>query len=207
MATAPGPVAHGAISPTRGWRLAVGLGSKRALVVASYPMTTVIASALPEGALLQAYASPAGYADCYVTEVAGTVSHEAFVRAFYTTPLIRVERTILSWFASRPSVDEDVDRLATGSSDEFAAWRVENRSEDQVLLADYTGRTRSWLMVKPVQGAERPRTQLYFGSAVVPRIKASTGEMSMGLAFAALLGFHRLYSRSLLRAACARIRK
>jgi hypothetical protein len=167
-------------------------------------MTTVTASDLPSTALLRKYAAPVGYADCYVTEVRGVVSHEAFVRAFYTTPLFRLERAILKWFASRPSTDEDAMALASGAGDKFAAWRVEGRSEDQILLADHTGRTRSWLMVRATRSAQGQRTLLYFGSAVIPRVNKETGEKSMGPAFTALLGFHRLYSRALLRAASTR---
>ncbi len=170
-------------------------------------MTIVRLSELPSTALLRKYAAPAGYADCYVTEVAGVVSHAAFVRAFYTTPLFRIERALLKWFASRPSTDEDVDALVSGSSDRFAAWHVEGRSENQILLADFTGRTRSWLMVRANQGALGLSTLLYFGSAVVPRLDKRTGEQSMGAAFNALLGFHKLYSRSLLRAARSKVRK
>ena len=47
-------------------------------------------------------------------------------------------------------------------------------------------------------------TRLYFGSAVVPVANKSTGKGKMGFAFKALLGFHKLYSRALLHAACKR---
>jgi hypothetical protein len=67
---------------------------------------------MPAAAMLQKYAPPVGYTDCYVAEVAGVVSHEAFVRAFYTTPPFRVERFILRWLASRPSTDEQARVLA-----------------------------------------------------------------------------------------------
>jgi hypothetical protein len=168
-------------------------------------MPPISAADLPSTALLRRYAAPVGYTDCYVTELAGVVSHQAFVRAFYTSPLFRIERLVLRWLASRPSTDGDVEALACGTGDKFAAWRVEARAEDQLLLADFTGRTRSWLMVRSFQGARGPSTLLYFGSAVVPQIDRRTGEKSMGPAFAALLGFHRLYSRALLRAARGRV--
>ena len=48
-------------------------------------------------------------------------------------------------------------------------------------------------------------TDLYFGSAVVPTIDRATGEARMGLVFRALLGFHKVYSQVLLRAAVARL--
>ena len=72
------------------------------------------------------------------------------------------------------------------------------------LLA--SGRTRSWLMALPVNAtAADERTRFYFGSAVVPRKNARSGKPEMGFAFSALLGFHRLYSRLLLRAARSRV--
>jgi hypothetical protein len=170
-------------------------------------MTTVCASKLPSDALLLKYAAPVAYSDCYVAEVAGMVSHETFVRAFYTSPLFRIERAILKWCASRPSTDKDASALAAGASDKFAAWRVEDRSENQLLLVDFTGRTRSWFMVKTAEGSPGQGTLLYFGSAVVPRVDKTTGEKSMGPVFKALLGFHRVYSRALLRAASSRVSK
>ena len=49
------------------------------------------------------------------------------------------------------------------------------------------------------------RTQLFFGSAVVPQRYPSGARGSMGLVFTALLGFHKLYSRALLWSAGARL--
>lgn len=134
----------------------------------------------------------------------GAVSHAAFVEAFYTTALFKLERAILAAFAARSSTDAEARRLGEGRVESFAAWRVEGRAPDQLLLADFAGRTRSWLMVAPVEGANQG-TRLYFGSAVVPRVDRRTGERTMGGAFRALLGFHRLYSRQLLKAARSRI--
>lgn len=171
-------------------------------------MRTVRPCALPQSALLQRYATGGGYADCYQAGIAGTVSQAAFVEAFYTTRLFKLERLVLSLLARRPSTDEDVKRLAEGSASTFAAWRVEDRTGDQLLLGDFTGRTKSWLMTAPGDAiAAGPATHLYFGSAVVPKVDKATGTSSMGFAFTALLGFHRLYSRLLLRAAVARLKR
>lgn len=159
---------------------------------------------VPADALLSRYGEGGehrgGFADAYAVVVAGTVPHADYVAAFYTTPLFRVERAILRWLAGRPSTDADAQALAHGA-ERFAAWRVEARAPDQVLLADFTGRTRSWLAVEAVAGG----TRLWFGSAVVPRVDPRSGERRMGFAFAALLGFHRLYSRLLLAAARRRL--
>lgn len=169
-------------------------------------MTSVRPCELPETALLRKYQEGRAYADCYVTEVSGSVSQAVFIEAFYTTALFKVERTILRWPADRPSFDIEAKQLAEGTTDSFAAWRVEGRNADQLLLADFTGRTKSWLMVIPVSGTGvGTQTRLYFGSAVVPRVEPRTGRRKMGFAFRALLGFHRLYSRLLLRAARSRV--
>lgn len=167
-------------------------------------MRTIRPSELPASALLRRYQDGKSYADCYVTEVPGAVSHRAFVEAFYTTRLFKLERALLTWLASRPSTDTQAGELAEGRRESFAAWRVEGRDVDQLLMADMTGHTRSWLMVAPV-GGDSARTRLYFGSAVVARTDAATGRHRIGFAFRALLGFHKLYSRLLLSAARSRL--
>jgi ribosomal protein S18 acetylase RimI-like enzyme len=165
---------------------------------------SVRACDLPEASLLRKYQGEDGYADCYVVEVAGAVSQAEFVEAFYTTPLFKVERAMLGWFASRPSTDAQARQLANGSIDAFAAWRVEGRRTDQLLLADVMGRTRSWLMVAPIEGSAEARTRLYFGSAVVPEVDRN-GKRTMGFVFRSLLVFHKLYSRALLASARSRL--
>jgi hypothetical protein len=164
-------------------------------------MPSVRRCGLPDDALLRKYLYAGAYADCYVTEVAKPVSHAEYVEAFYTTTVFKAERLLLKWFVSRPSSDMEAGRLASGSLDSFAAWRVESREPDQLLLADFTGRTRSWLMVAAVEnGSASPSTRLYFGSAVVPVANARSGKTGLGFKFRALLGFHKLYSRMLLLA-------
>jgi hypothetical protein len=71
-----------------------------------------------------------------------------------------------------------------------------------LLMCDFQGSTRSWLMCLP--GDDTRSTRLYFGSAVVPQIDPRTKEKRMGLAFRLLSGFHKRYSRALLSAATAR---
>ncbi|MDP3858818.1 MAG: hypothetical protein Q8Q73_13760 [Stagnimonas sp.] len=165
-------------------------------------MKSITSCALPEGALLLRYAGAQGYADCYRTEVPGPVSLAQYVEAFYTSPLFRLERGILKLAVARPSSDAQARQLGEGRIDAFAAWTVEARAPGQLLLCDYQGRTRSWLMVLPLP--ERTGTRLYFGSAVVPTPRSvQRGRPAMGWLFRALLGFHRLYSRLLLGAARA----
>lgn len=168
-------------------------------------MSAVEVCDLPPGALLAVYRERGAWTDCYTTTLTGEVSHVAFVEAFYTTRLFKLERLILKWCLSRPSSDSLAAQLAGGHIDTFAAWRVEGRAVDQLLLADVMGRTRSWLMTAAVEDHGRATTRLYFGSAVVPSPSAASGQASYGAVFRALLGFHKLYSRLLLRAASARL--
>lgn len=154
-------------------------------------MVRIIQQELPEKALLVRYVG-AGHTDCYATDINGDVAFGPYVEAFYTSWLFKVERAILR-LAKHPSTDGEVVELAAGSRDHFAAWVVEDRNANQILMCDMSGRTRSWLMVEPQNGG----TRLYFGSAVVPDQK--TGQM--GFLFKALMGFHKLYSVLLLKAA------
>ncbi|MEZ5462275.1 hypothetical protein [Dokdonella sp.] len=160
----------------------------------------------PADALLGRYLVDGSYTDCFAAAVSGDVEHAEFVAAFYTTWLFKLERLILKLAAAKPSSDEEAIELGRGTRDHFAAWRVEDRSSNQLMLCDFTGRTRSWLMSVRDLEQKEPSTRLYFGSAVVPRIDPVTGKASMGTGFRLLLGFHKLYSRLLLRAACARLK-
>ncbi len=166
-------------------------------------MASVQPCELPAGALLAAY-SGGGYADCFFADVPRHVSHAEFVHAFYTTALFKVERMVLAWAVSRPSSDDQARQLANGESDSFAAWMVEGRAPDQLLLRDFSGRTRSWLMTS-TNAASPETTRLFFGSAVLPAQTRGAGRAPMGWAFHALLRFHKLYSRALLRAAVRRL--
>lgn len=173
-------------------------------------MPTVQSCELPTDALLGKHqdgqALSDGFADCYSTDVAGCVSQAAYIEAFYTTPLFRLERLLLAWFVSRPSTDAQAKQLALGTVSAFAAWSVEGRDAQQLLMADFSGRTKSWLMVRPISdGVASPRTRLYFGSAVLPKRRGKRGAQGMGFLFNALLGFHKCYSRLLLRAAGAKV--
>ncbi len=163
-------------------------------------------SSLPADALLRRYEHGGGYADCYVVEVSGLISLSQYVEAFYTTGLFKSERAVLS-LAGRPSSDIQAWQVAAGTGSTFAAWSVEERAEDQLLMCDVTARTRSWFKVAPVPDEVSDRTLLYFGSAITAVKKGATGRMTIGPVFQALLGFHILYSRALLAAAIRRIER
>ncbi len=168
-------------------------------------MSPIQSCPLPPKALLARYADAGAYTDCYVAQVARSVSHAEYVETFYTGGLFKVERLLLRLFLSKPSTDAQARQLAAGEIGTFAAWRVEDRTPDQLLLCDIGGRTRSWLMVSPALHQPTQNTLLYFGSAVVPRVSRSTGKSGMGLPFQALLGFHKRYSRALLGSARSRL--
>ena len=162
-------------------------------------MNPITTPPLPEHALLARYAGNGSYTDCYATDLPGSFSHAEFVAAFYTTWLFKVERAILKWLVAKPSTDDEAAELAQGERHAFAAWTVEASAPNQLLMRDFLGNTRSWLMIEPRH--DGGVTRLYFGSAVLPVMDRQTGERRMGAMFRALLGFHRLYSRLLLAAA------
>ena len=145
-------------------------------------------SPLPDSALLQKYARSGAYTDCFSTEISSDVSLSQYVEAFYTTWLFKLERIILRFAVSKPSTDSEAGQVSRGEIDRFAAWYVEDRAEDQLLMSDFRDHTRSWFMVT--------LGRLYFGSAVIPTDRKS---------YSLLLGFHRLYSRLLLAAARSRL--
>jgi hypothetical protein len=149
---------------------------------------------LPDAALLRRYAGTGAYTDCFATDVPHVIPHARYVEAFYTTPLFKLERVILKLAVRRPSSDAQARQLAAGTLERFAAWDVEQRADNQLLMCDMFGNTRSWLMVAPIDGG----TRLYFGSAVVPK---ATGHKS----FKGLVAFHKLYSRALLASARSRV--
>jgi hypothetical protein len=155
---------------------------------------------LPENALHRRYAADGSYTDCYSTVIDQVVSHGNFVEAFYTTWLFKLERWILGWTVKKRSNDAEARWVAHGDLATFAAWTVEARAPDQLLMCDFLGATRSWFMVAPEAGG---KTRLYFGTVVAARQDAATGKHVIDRGFRVLMGFHRLYSRALLRAAAA----
>jgi hypothetical protein len=166
----------------------------------------VHACSLPDAALLLAYRERGAFTDCFCATLDAPVSLPELIQAFYTTPLFKLERVVLAMLAGAPSSDEDARKLAWDLNNKFAMWTVEAREAHQVLLAEKSGATRSWLMVEngPPASASRGR-RVYFGSAVVPRRSATKGSPRMGFVFSVLLPLHTLYSKALLRAACRKL--
>ena len=171
-------------------------------------MSTVIRTGkLPEQAISIGYARNGAYTDCYYIDISRKVTFEEYIESFYTTSLFKVERIILWWFARKPSSDEDAKQLSKGQSKRFAAWTVEHRLSNQILLCDYTNKTRSWLMVEYQDNTQAFVTRLYFGSVVIPKSVSNLGQTSFGLLFHLLSRFHHIYSRALLKAAFVKLEK
>jgi len=174
-------------------------------------VSAIIQTTIPEQGLLTKYAqSKNAYTDCYSTEIKCQVSQAEFVRSFYCTPLFKLERFILQWLVSCPSTDVEAKQLSEQGIDKFAAWTVEEQSTDQLLMCDIHGRTRSWLMVMPFTNNGETWTRLYFGSAVVAKTNSNDNnneKATFGLSFNLLLGFHKLYSKLLLKSAQSKLNK
>ncbi len=158
-------------------------------------------AALPPGALLIGQAKPDDYLDCFAVDLPVRLSLADYVSAFYTTWLFKLERVILT-MAGHPSTDEQAYSLARAERHAFAAWKLEARESDQMLMRDLTGATCSWLMVQPVAGG----TRLYFGSGVRARKRHADGTLKLPFGYRALMGLHVLYSRALLAAAAKHAR-
>ena len=85
----------------------------------------------------------------------------------------------------------------------YTTWLF--KLERLVLKFDFRAKTRSWLMVANEMRDGAQVTRLYFGTGIVPVTDKNTGAKSLSLEFRALLGFHKLYSRALLKAARSRL--
>jgi len=153
---------------------------------------------VPPNALLSKYSLDGMYTDSYRTEIQGHITLAEFVSAFYTTWLFKIEQFILTHIAERPSNDIQARELANSTRNKFAAWDVENRNDNELLMCDMLGRTRSWFMVNHLGTEDNKWTYLYFGSAVIPEKNKKTGKSSLGFVFLILLDFHKIYSFLLL---------
>lgn len=157
---------------------------------------------LPQNALLIDQAMPDDYLDCFSANTSAKVSLENYVAAFYTTWLFKLERLVLR-IAGYPSADHEARALVQDERQEFAAWKLEARAENQILMRDVTGATCSWLMVQPQESG----TRLYFGSGVRARKQRADGSQRLPLGYRALIGLHVLYSRALLAATLYRLNR
>ena len=161
-------------------------------------MPSISAQPLPEDALLQRYNDGSGhYTDCFTAQLSQKISLPQYVEAFYTAPLFRAERVILRYTVKRPSTDQDATDVAQAKTTSFAAWDVEDRTENQLLMCDFAQKTRSWFMARDTEEG----TQLFFGSAVT--LDPNTGKL--GALVEATTWLHVIYSRALLKGAVKRL--
>jgi hypothetical protein len=165
------------------------------------PVFQIQSRPLPPLSLLAQCISPGDYADCLTVDVPGAISLGTFVQAFYTSAAFRPERMVLR-LIGRGSNDADVRALADGSADNFAAWDVEARGADELLLRDFQNRTRSWLMVEDLTPPGSPATRLTFGSGVMHPKGAGSGG---GKLFRLLLPIHKIYAKMLLKSAAKQL--
>ncbi|MDH5229949.1 MAG: hypothetical protein OEY38_07820 [Gammaproteobacteria bacterium] len=170
-------------------------------------MSKVQTGKLPVMALSFRYKKKGAFSDCFFIDVSRKVSLEEYIVAFYTTPLFKIERSILSVFALKASTDQNAKQLSLGHTRKYSAWTVEERSPNQILLCDFSNRTRSWLMVQNLEDSHPTTTRLYFGSIVMPKARSKTATPSFGILFHMFGKFHNLYSRALLKAAYKKLHK
>jgi len=156
---------------------------------------------VPDHCLMATYRdTPGCVADNFQATLSRPVTLDAYIAAFFDTPLFRLERLILRLFAGRATTRADVEALAAGRADNFAMWHVVERSATEIMLAVDRSRIRTWLAIVPPEKPGEP-TILRFGSAILPKSVSASGNGDVGFLFRALTGFHNLYSRLLLRAA------
>ncbi len=164
------------------------------------------AASLPAAALLLRYCAPGNYTDCLCVEVDGEVDIARFTEAFLTSHAFRLERFALDKLLGKRSSDDQAVALAKGAADRFAAWTVEARAENQLLLRDFLGHTRSWFMVESMKlGGAAPATRLLFGTAVVHSGLSGFPRTRAVAIFWLFLPFHKAYARVLLRSAVKRL--
>ena len=163
-------------------------------------MPKVIASELPTHALSAPYQEQGAFVDCYYIDIAKDISLDEYIQAFYTTSIFKLERSLLSLAMLKRTKDDEAVELSRGRSDNYSIWTVEGRESNQIMLRDFTGNTRSWLMVEKSSGSEIS-TRLYFGSVVMPKGKVENVQASFGVLFHLFGKFHQVYSRALLNAA------
>ncbi|NMW32376.1 hypothetical protein HKD42_09915 [Altererythrobacter sp. RZ02] len=153
---------------------------------------------LPADSLLALHNPPAAYHDCFTADVAGAVTLPEYITAFYNSAAFRPERWALRLIGAKLPGGlgaVEVAALASGEANTFAAWSVEARTDTEILLRDFQGRTCSWLKAEPL-ASDAPTiartTRLYFGSGV---------RQPDTPIFKILMPVHRWYAKALLRSA------
>lgn len=161
-------------------------------------MTKVTEVPVPEDSLLAGFGNDADYRDCFIRDVPGDVSLEAYLERFYCSRAFLPERLVLKALG-KPASSADAHALAAGKTERFGVWQVAGRREarssggtvahsrTEALLNSKPTGTASWFAVEPVDTG----TRLYFGSWV-----GSINDSGWN----ALLRPHLWYSQELLAA-------
>lgn len=156
---------------------------------------------LPDKSLLKTYAHIKGcHTDCFSTEIQKHIDLQQYIAGFLTSPIFKIERWILSVALQKLSTDQEASLLAENKVDQFSAWGVEARNDNQLLMADYSNKTRFWIMIE--KSVEKETTKLHFGSAVLPN---KEGVMPKAIWFRVLMKLHKLYSIILLWSAKSKL--
>lgn len=155
-------------------------------------MTEIREAQLPETALLQSYAAQPGcYTDAYTCSIPIELSLWDYVEAFYSTRLFKAEKILLRLAIREDETNWDPTTLRKWGR-HFAAWMVEEQTDNELLMCDVSETTRSWFRVDKTPNS----TELYFGSAIVPK----DGANKPPVVARALIMPHKVYSKALLRA-------
>jgi len=147
---------------------------------------------LPADSLLARLRGPECYRDAFCAEVPGRVTLAAFIAAFYGSGAFLPERLALHAIG-RSGGRAEAAALAEARAGRFAAWTVEAREADQILLRDFRDFTCSWLQAEP----RGQTTRLWFGSGL------RHPERTVARA---LVPVHRWYARKLLAGAVRGLR-
>lgn len=135
-------------------------------------MNAVQPCQLPQASLLLRYRSGKAYADCYVTEVPGDVLQPVFVKAFYTTPLFKLER-----FGS--DMSQDGSHGTAAASDYLVVsrgiWDAGQTPEPIQAAIDHCC---VWYEGALAEGRMKPGQRLARGGRLVSRAGAVDGPFS-----------------------------
>lgn len=154
--------------------------------------------ALPDRSVLhpshERYSSEYHYTDSFMYESTENISFESFIHSFYVSKVFKLERFLLRLFLRKSITDGMAEELAKGERDNYAAWNEEYRNDNQLLMADITGSTKSWFMVEKHSNG----CKLYFGTVVMSKKdKAGQPKSPMPL-FSWTVPAHKFYSKALL---------
>jgi hypothetical protein len=162
-----------------------------------------IIETLPDVSYLHEYSLRRAHTDGFYCDLAIEVTLTDFIASFYTTWLFKLERLVLAVLVAKPSTDQEAVALSRGERESFAAWRVEKKCHNQIIMCDYLSKTRSWLMCEPRGGG----TRLYFGTIIEPSKIIDETRVDLGFFFHLLMPLHIIYSKALLKAACDKLSK